>query len=145
MGDHGQRRERWLHARISEDLDEALRREARRRRSPVSLVVRHALETALDVVEELVEDGMEIARRSQRLGRGGRARSLDEIYGWQEMILNRGAACVQCAAPLASGDAAYRGLRDRPGGTAVFLCRRCLDRLRHAGRRSTDRREEDET
>jgi hypothetical protein len=126
------RRERWLHARISEDLEEALKREARRRRSPVSLVVRNVLEGALDLVEDLVEDGIEVARRSQRLARrtrGGKEATLDEVYGWQDVILNRAAQCAACDAGIAAGGNAYRGLREQPG-PPVFLCAPCLARLR---------------
>jgi uncharacterized protein with von Willebrand factor type A (vWA) domain len=121
---HGRRhrQERWLHARISEDLEEALKREARRRRTPVSLLVRNVLEGALDLVEDLVGDGLEAARRARRP-------ATDDVYGWQEIVLNRPAACTACAAALAAGAAAHRGLRDAPG-PPVFLCRRCLDRLR---------------
>src|SRR5512143_3021760 len=97
MGAREQRHERWLHTRISGDLEDALKREARRRRSPVSLVVRNVLESALDMVEDIVEDSLHIARRSQRVardvGRAATARGagvrLDAIYGWQEIILNR--------------------------------------------------------
>src|SRR5215470_7083608 len=63
---HRHRQERWLHTRISADLDEALRREARKQRTPVSLLVRNVLEGALDLVEEIVEDGIEIADTSRR-------------------------------------------------------------------------------
>lgn len=129
------RHERWLHTRISEDLEEALKREARRRRSPVSLVVRNALESALDLVEDIVEDSLQIARRSQRLahglGRGGagaRAR-LDDVYGWQELILNRPAGCAKCETALDTGARAYRGLRDTPG-PITFLCAACIRGLR---------------
>lgn len=143
MGNDRKRRERWLHARISQDLDEALKREARRRRSPVSLVVRHALEAALDLVEDLVEDGIKVARTSSRLGRHRAAGRLDEVYGWQEVILNREAECARCEADLAIGEAAHRGLRDRPAGASLFLCRACLDRLRRTARKSSQHTEEE--
>jgi hypothetical protein len=132
------RRERWLHTRISGDLEEALKREARRRRSPVSLVVRNVLESALDLVEDIVEDSLDVARRSQRLARragGGKrddrtAYSSNDIYGWQEMVLNRVADCARCTRSLPPGDPAYRGLRDLPGGPTLFLCAACVRRLR---------------
>jgi hypothetical protein len=142
MGTREQRHERWLHTRISEDLEDALKREARRRRSPVSLVVRTVLEGALDMVEDIVEDSLHIAQRSRRFARAvGRtaARRLDTIYGWQEMILNRVAECAQCAAALAIGTSAYRGLADEPG-PPVFLCNNCVRRLRQAGARKEDER-----
>jgi len=132
------RQERWLHTRISEDLEEALKREARRRRSPVSLVVRNVLEGALDLVEDIVEDSLEVGRRARRLARNVRAGRpagdepdrLDDVYGWQELVMNRTADCVRCAVALAAGARAYRGLRDVPGGPPVFLCGTCVRRLR---------------
>jgi len=130
------RQERWLHARISADLEEALKREARRRRTPVSLLVRNVLEGALDLVEEIVEDGLEIAdtsrRLAQRVSRAARGESEDplaEIYGWQEIVLNRAARCGRCDVDLPSGGSAHRGLSERPGRPA-FLCSKCLRRLR---------------
>ena len=143
MSAREQRHERWLHTRISEDLEEALKREARRRRSPVSLVVRNVLETALDLVEDIVEDSLHIARRSRRFARhveraaGGGAAALDEVYGWQELILNRAAACAKCAAALPAGASAYRGLRDEPG-PPLFLCATCVRRLRHPATRKEE-------
>ncbi len=125
------RHERWLHARIPEELEEALKREALRRRWPVSTLVRDVLEGALDMVEHIVEDSVEIARRSRREGPPPRppARTLDAVYGWQELILNRGAECGSCASALRTGETAFRGLSDEPA-PPVFLCRSCIRRLR---------------
>jgi hypothetical protein len=116
---------RWLHTRISEDLEDALKREARRRRLPVSLLVRNVLEGALDLVEDIVEGSLGVARAAR-----GRAApdGLADIYGWQELILNRGAACTRCGTGLLAGAKAYRGLRDR-SGPPVFLCAVCVRRL----------------
>jgi uncharacterized protein with von Willebrand factor type A (vWA) domain len=121
---HGPK-ERWLHTRISEALEEALKREARRRRQPVSLLVRNVLEGTLDLVEDIVETSLGAARPRARRRNG----ALDDVYGWQELVLNRGAACAQCATSLAAGAEAWRGLTDRPG-RPVFLCHACVDRLR---------------
>jgi hypothetical protein len=143
MAAREQRHERWLHTRISEDLEDALKREARRRRSPVSLVVRNVLESALDMVEDIVEDSLHLARRSQRFARhveraAGRGRTaLNGIYGWQELILNRAVTCAKCATALAVGANAYRGLSDAPGPPA-FLCTPCLRRLRQPGTRKEE-------
>jgi hypothetical protein len=129
------RQERWLHTRISETLEHALKREARRRRLPVSLLVRNVLEGALELVEDLVEGGFEVARRSQDLARAvsepGVARhdDVDDVYGWQEIVLNRDGACARCATALAAGAPAHRGLRESPG-PPVFLCASCIAALR---------------
>jgi hypothetical protein len=145
VGRHDHRKERWLHTRISEDLEEALKREARRQRTPVSLLVRNVLESALDLVEDIVEDGLAIARRSRQFAdtiqRTTRDRSahLDDVYGWQELILNRDAQCARCAAVLAAGATAYRGLREEPRAP-VFLCAACLRRLRQPNSSSKEER-----
>jgi hypothetical protein len=133
------RHERWLHARIPEGLEEALKAEARRRRWPVSTLVRDVLEGALDMVEHIVVDSAEIARRSRGEGAGRPPRTpLDDVYGWQELILNRGAACARCRIALDSGDTAYRGLSDEPG-PPIFLCRTCTGRLREPVERKEHR------
>jgi hypothetical protein len=125
------RHERWLHARIPEELEDALKREALRRRWPVSTLVRDVLEGALDMVEHIVEDSVEIARRSRGESPAAprRRRALDAVYGWQELILNRDAECARCEARLRTGDEAHRGLTDEPGPPA-FLCAECIRRLR---------------
>lgn len=129
---HHHRQERWLHARISEHLEGALKREARRRRLPVSLLVRNVLEGALDLVEDIVETGLDVARRSQDLAHvasGRRAAATIDVYGWQALVLNRAATCARCDAAMHAGESAHRGLRDR-SGPPVFLCDGCVRRLR---------------
>jgi len=121
-------KERWLHTRISETLEEALKREARKRRQPVSLLVRNVLEGALDLVEDIVETSLGAAHGSRARHRR-RDGALDDVYGWQELILNRAAACARCATSLAAGAQAWRGLSDRPGPPA-FLCHACVAQLR---------------
>src|SRR5690242_15017776 len=128
----GDRQARWLHTRISEHLEDALKREARRRRLPVSLLVRNVLEGALDLVEDIVEGSLHVARRSEEIARAatrGRDAAGNDVYGWQELILNRAAACARCAATLGAGATAYRGLRDG-AGPPVFQCVVCVGRLR---------------
>lgn len=133
---HGPK-ERWLHTRISETLEGALKREARRRRQPVSLLVRNVLEGALDLVEDIVETSLGGGGRSRARRRGG---ALDEVYGWQELILNRDAACAGCATALAAGVQAWRGLSDRPGPPA-FLCHTCVGQLRRPDATNGNREE----
>jgi hypothetical protein len=136
---HRHRQERWLHARISETLEDALKREARRRRLPVSLFVRHVLEGALDLVEDIVETSMGTGRRAPR-----EPAPPSDVYGWQELVLNRDAACTRCDAALAAGARAHRGLREG-AGPPVFLCATCLGRLRRPAAASTPRPEEEST
>ncbi len=129
-------KERWLHTRISEGLEDALKREAQRRRQPVSLFVRNVLEGALDLVEDIVETSIAASRGRRRSN--GRASDLDDVYGWQELVLNRGAACARCEARLAAGAGAWRGLRERQA-PPVFLCAPCVGRLRLSTHNEEDR------
>src|SRR4029453_7282063 len=119
-------KERWIHTRISETLGEALKREARRRRQPVSLLVRNVLEGTLDLVEDIVETSLGGGSRQRDRRRGA---APDHGYGWAELVLNRAATCARCATSLTAGAEAWRGLSDRPG-LPVFLCHPCVDRLR---------------
>jgi hypothetical protein len=68
-----QRKERVLHTRISDDLDEALQDAARRLRVPVSNMVRNVLEDVFDVVEAVTENvgGFveDVVEEAQHLGR----------------------------------------------------------------------------
>jgi hypothetical protein len=133
-GKRHHRHERWLHARISQELEEALRQEARRHRSPVSLVVRNMLESALELVDNRVEDSIEEARPARSRRSPARRAEADDVYGWQELILNRAAHCARCDAGLEAGEAAFRGLRDEPG-PAIFQCQKCVRRLRDKRRK----------
>ena len=83
------------------------------------------------MVEHIVEDSVEIARRSRGESPTPphRRRTLDAVYGWQGLILNRDAECAHCEARLRTGDPAHRGLSDEPGPPA-FLCAACVRRLR---------------
>ena len=68
-----QRKERVLHTRISDDLDDALQDAARRLRVPVSNLVRNVLEDVFDVVEAVTENvgGFveDVVEEAQDLGR----------------------------------------------------------------------------
>lgn len=123
---------RVLHTRVPESLEEAIKTKARRLRIPVSNLVRNALEQTFQLVEDVVGDGLEIAeaaRRGAERVREAAARPKTEIYGWQELILNRDERCRDCGAELNRGEKAYRGLSDAPEAAPMFLCSRCLKRI----------------
>src|SRR5438128_8754460 len=112
-------KDRVLHTRIPESLEDAIKTKARRLRIPVSNLVRNVLEQAFELVEEVVDDGLEIANAARRGAErvreaATRARARDGIYGWQELILNRDERCRDCGAELDRGARACRGLSDDP-------------------------------
>lgn len=129
-------KDRVLHTRIPESLEDAIKVKARHLRVPVSNLVRNVLEQAFQLVEDVVGDGIEIAEAARRgaerireAARGARPADPD-VYGWQELILNRDERCDRCSAELARGTKAYRGLSEKPKDRPQFLCPACLEAIR---------------
>ena len=125
-------KDRVLHTRIPESLEDAIKTKARRLRIPVSNLVRNVLEQAFELVEEVVDDGLEIAHAARRgaervreAATRARARNAG-VYGWQELILNRDERCASCGAELDRGARGFRGLSDDPRARPVFHCRACV-------------------
>ena len=130
-------KDRVLHTRIPESLEDAIKTKARRLRIPVSNLVRNVLEQAFQLVEEVVDDGLEIAntarRGAERVREAAlRARRRDDsgVYGWQEIVLNRDERCSACDAELDRGTSGYRGLSDDPQARAAYRCAACVGKLR---------------
>jgi len=128
-------KDRVLHTRIPESLEDAIKSKARRLRIPVSNLVRNVLEQTFQLVEDVVGDGLEIATTARRGAErvrdaATRVRAHDKgIYGWQELILNRDERCRDCGRELDRGARAGRGLSDEPNASPVFLCLGCVGRL----------------
>jgi hypothetical protein len=121
-----------LHTRIPESLEDAIKVKAKRLRIPVSNLVRNVLEQTFQLVEDVVGDGLQIAdaaRRGAERVREVANRPAADVYGWQELILNRDERCRDCGVELDRGDKAYRGMSDRADARATFLCPACVGRL----------------
>ena len=127
-----ERKERVLHTRVPDSLDKHLKRRARTLGMSVSTVVRNVLLTTFGLVEDIVNDGADIAlavtgqetgpRRPR--GRAGAA-TPDEVVAWQDAVLNVNAICDRCNAILPKGVRAAVGIREQPGPRAI-LCPSCL-------------------
>lgn len=132
----GARKERVLHTRIPAVLEHELKRFAENLRVPVSNLVRTILEDALAVADRAsgrVEAELHAAARVASDTRDSlrtklRPRSLlDEVFGFQPIVLAQETLCTGCGAPLASGASAWLGLREGPG-PRVIACAHCLPR-----------------
>lgn len=137
------RKDRVLHTRVPEVLDQELRRMAESLRVPVSNLVRSILQDALqavDMVGERAED--ELRGVAERLERG-RARMregaeraalpadppqppLAGIIGFQPFFVARGTHCAVCGAALAVGSEAFLGVSDAPTPRRVVVGPKCL-------------------
>jgi hypothetical protein len=55
------------------------------------------------------------------------AAALADVYGFQELVLNRPASCANCGTTIARGARAHLGMTDKPELPRVWVCQRCLD------------------
>ena len=142
------KKERVLHTRISDALDRELRDKAAELGVSVSKLVRNALLSTVDLVENIVVDSARVAENATNLGTQlGRnesdepvpapeASSAEEfvftrtqVIGWQELVLNLNAICVQCNAIMPKGSPAAIGITVS-GGSNQVICIQCLDAIR---------------
>jgi hypothetical protein len=114
-----ERKEKVIHTRVSEGLEEEIRERAARLGVSVSNLVRNVLQNTFGLVEDVVADAANISRSARGEGRGpsgaGGERSSREtgadparerpgrVLGWQEAVLSVNAICVACNAILARG------------------------------------------
>ncbi len=127
-------KERVLHTRVPERLEAELRERAAALGISVSNLVRNVLDHTFGLVEDVVADGHAVARAA----RGGRKRpagsaaaapaptpAIDDVLGWQPIVLGKNALCARCNAILPRGKDAALGV-----GTTLVVCPPCLEELR---------------
>jgi len=55
--------------------------------------------------------------------------TLQHIYAWNPVVLNRAERCSKCAAPMEKGTEAFVGLSDDPTQPRAWMCADCADQL----------------
>lgn len=119
--DKPRKKEKVLHTRVSETLDEELKSRASQLGVTVSNLVRNVLLNTFELVEDVVAD-------SGNVGRAARGKSTDpQPIGWQELTLNINAVCDRCNAVLVAGARAGLAVYD-PGvtGKRLVICTDCM-------------------
>lgn len=142
--DRDARKERVIHARVPESLDDEIRRRAGSLGLSVSNLVRNVLQHTFGLVEDIVADGAEIARAA-RTGRASAeappARPRERaptVLGWQRVRLAVNAVCDRCNALLPRGSEAAIGVV--AGGAAPPIrCESCVEQETATEERSDDR------
>ena len=128
-----EKKERVIHTRVPESLDDEIKRKASDLGLSVSNLVRNVLQNTFGLIEDIVHDSAEIARFDPRERVTERRRSADSahaprVLGWQLAILSVNALCESCNAVLAKGTRAGIGIVDG-GGPVPFRCQPCLEEL----------------
>ena len=138
MTDDINKKQKVIHTRVSDTLDEEIRRRAEGLGVSVSNLIRNVLGHSFGLVEDVIVDGARVARSA----RGDRLPPAEEpqeessvnaappkLIGWTLATLELNALCDTCNAILARGaQGAISVYRDR--GPAQIICTTCLsDRL----------------
>jgi hypothetical protein len=127
--DAEERKERVIHTRVPESLEAELRQRAQGLGISVSNLVRNVLGHTFGLVGDVVADGHAIARAAR--GEAAKAAaapsppaSIDDVLGWQRIVLAKNAVCARCNAILPKGQEAALGVN-----TQLVVCPACLQEL----------------
>ena len=127
-------KDRVIHTRVPESLEAELRERAHELGMSVSNLVRNVLGHAFGLVGDVVADGHAIARAARGENKpavpapappSSLSLALDDVLGWQPIVLGKNALCARCNALLPRGQDAAVGV-----GTQLVVCPSCLKELR---------------
>ena len=123
------RKDKMLHTRIPERLDQHLKEQADTLGLSVSSIVRHVLVNTFNMVEGVVAESANIADILAAKKPDGPPETPPEAsrVGWQPLVLDVNAVCSACNDLMPKGS---RGALGVPARTPPeFLCASCLDTL----------------
>jgi predicted DNA-binding protein len=123
--DEPEKKERVIHTRVPESLEAHLRERAQELGMSVSNLVRNVIGHAFGLVGDVAADSHAIARaargEAKKSAANAPAITIDDVIGWQNVVLNKNAVCAKCNAILAKGKDAAIG-----AGTTIVICPACL-------------------
>lgn len=134
-----ERKEKVIHTRVSEGLEEEIRERASRLGVSVSNLVRNVLQNTFGLVEDVVADAANISRSARADGRrrASRGEAADphsadappgRVLGWQEAVLSLNALCEACNAILPRGSRAAIAVVEG-GGARPIRCLPCMEEV----------------
>lgn len=126
------RKERVLHTRVPEKLENELKERAVELGVSVSNLVRNVLTHAFGLAGDVVADGARVARAATGAPRpaAGPANDPGDVIGWQQLVLQKNAVCSQCNDILPRGRDAAIAITEGNGPRPI-VCLRCLEELRN--------------
>lgn len=138
-----ERKEKVIHTRVSEGLEEEIRERAARLGVSVSNLVRNVLQNTFGLVEDVVADAASISRsaRGESVRSSSRATAgVDtasapasapqpgKVLGWQEAVLSLNALCDACNAILPRGSRAAIAVVEGQGSRPI-RCLPCMEEV----------------
>ncbi len=126
------KKDKVLHTRVPDTLEEELKTRASSLGISVSNLVRNILDNAFNLVEDVINDSSNIGRavsqttQHPKLTSGRHDESSPTvILGWQKLKLNVNAVCSTCNTIMEKGSEAAIGVASAASPT-TFLCLSCL-------------------
>ena len=122
-----EKKEKVLHARIPESLDEEIRQHAAKLGVSVSNLVRNVLQNAVGLVGDIVADTASIAQTvsgetpPDTVAPGKEP----QVLGWQKAITNLNSVCDACNTIIPKGAEAAIAVAEA-GAVKVVRCLECL-------------------
>jgi len=134
-----ERKEKVIHTRVSEGLEEEIRERAARLGVSVSNLVRNVLQNTFGLVEDVVADAANISRsargearsRADQAAAGSESRAAEtpgRVLGWQEAALSLNALCEACNAILPRGTRAAIAVVEGAGPRPI-RCLPCMEEV----------------
>lgn len=129
--DDVEKKERVIHTRVPESLENQLRVRAEELGVSVSNLVRNVLNRTFGLVDGVVADSQAVAKAARGTVKRAPppAPSLDDVLGWQPLVLGKNAVCSRCNALLPKGSDAATGVSEA-GDTRFVICTDCVAQLR---------------
>ena len=142
MSNGAEKKERVIHTRVPESLDDEIKKKAGNLGLSVSNLVRNILQNTFGLVEDIVSDSAEVARSARGAADGldaarARPRAGGRVLGWQLALLNVNAVCEACNAILPKGTQAGIGITDG-SGPKPFRCEPCVKEIGNANDRTAN-------
>ena len=128
-----EKKEKVIHTRVPQSLDDEIREHAAKLGVSVSNLVRNVLQNAVGLVGDIVADSAHLAKTvTGEDGEGGEAAAPapgepGEVLGWQEAVLQLNAVCQACNTILPKGSKAAIAIVEG-GGARLFRCLDCLQK-----------------
>ena len=124
LSEQNEKKKRVIHTRVPESLDKELKEKASSLGVSVSNLVRNVLLNAFGLVEGIVVDSAKIAESTKYPP----ITKDDAVIGWQELVLNLNAVCLECNEVLHKGSTAAIAVTQSIGSRPV-ICISCLEEL----------------